>query len=446
MTRTAWFSVLGLWLAGTVTQGCTDQRAFDDEQRALLEGFRLPPAPPPDPSNAYADDVRAAVLGKKWYFDLRLSGLLQPPNDGVTNGSLGMAGQPGKVSCASCHPPDQGGSDHRSRPPATSLGAGYSGRNAQTVLNAAYIDLDKGGWQTWDGRGDSLWGGNTLPLETATSNNATRLQLAHLVFDHYRSDYEAVFGPLPDLSNSQRFPATGKPGFGDFDAMAPQDKDAVNRVLANLGKAIAAYERRLVSTSFAPSAFDRMLAGDATAMTPAAIRGARLFVGKAACDECHRGPALTDQRFHNIGVPQVGDHVFQPDVGRSSGIPQVKSSLFNRAGAFSDAPDDSHLRDLAAAPADVGAFKTPTLRNVAKTGPYMHDGVYGTLGEVVNHYNVGGSTGNYSGTREVTIAPLLLDSGEVDDLVEFLRALDDGDPLPTPDFPEGLLAGPRLPD
>jgi cytochrome c peroxidase len=266
------------------------------------------------------------------------------------------------------------------------------------------------------------------------------------VFDHYQADYEAVFGPLPALSDQARFPATGMPGDVAFDAMAADDRDAVNRVFANLGKALAAYERRLISTGFAPSAFDQMLAGDDEAMTPAAIRGASLFIGKAACDECHRGAAFADQLFHNIGVPQEGERAFATDVGRYDAIARVKNSIFNRAGAFSDAPDDAHLRNLTERPRDLGAFKTPTLRNVAKTGPYMHDGVYGTLGEVVTHYNVGGSTGAYAGTREVTISPLLLDSDEVDDLVEFLRALDDGEPLPTPDFPEGLVAAPGLPD
>jgi cytochrome c peroxidase len=313
-------------------------------------------------------------------------------------------------------------------------------------LNAAYIDLERGAWQTWDGRGDSLWGGNLLPLERSTSNNATRLQLAHVVFDHYQADYEAVFGPLPALSDQARFPATGMPGDAGFDAMAADDRDAVNQVFANIGKALAAYERRLISTGFAPSAFDHMLAGDDEAMTPAAIRGARLFIGKAACDDCHRGAAFADQLFHNIGVPQEGERAFATDVGRYDAIARIKNSIFNRAGAFSDAPDDAHLRDLTERPRDIGAFKTPTLRNVAKTAPYMHDGVYGTLGEVVTHYNVGGSTGTYAGTREVTISPLLLDSDEVDDLVEFMRALDDGDPLPTPDFPEGLVAVPALPD
>ena len=440
-------SALGLCVIGAMTgSGCTDTRAFTDEQRAVLAQFRLPAEPPPDPSNAFADDVRAAVLGKKWFFDPRLSGPLAPGNDGVTNGSLGVAGAIGRVACASCHDLAVGGSNHRSRPPQTSLGAGYSGRNAQSVLNAAYVDLDQGGWQTWDGSGDSVWGGNLLPMEKPTSNNATRLQLAHIVFDHYKADYEALFGPLPDLSNTARFPPTGKPGIAAFDDMAPADQDAINRVFANMGKAIAAYERRLVSTAFQPSAFDRMLAGDDTAMTDAAIRGARLYIGKAACDECHRGPMFADQKFHNIGVPQTGDHAFEPDLGRDQGIPIVKQSLFTRAGAFSDAHDDSHLRNLAQRPADVGAFKTPTLRTVARTGPYMHDGVYATLGEVIDHYNRGGGMGDFSGTKEVTISPLLLDSQETSDLVEFLNSLDDGPPLPAPDFPEGLVALPTLPN
>ena len=147
--RRAWCAVLWLSAAGvTATTACTDERALTEEQRAVLLSFKLPEAPPPDPSNAYADDARAAVLGKKWFFDRRLSGPLGTDNDGVTNGSLGPPNAEGRISCADCHDPMLGGSDHRSRPPATSLGANYSGRNAQSVLNAAYIDLAKGAWQT----------------------------------------------------------------------------------------------------------------------------------------------------------------------------------------------------------------------------------------------------------------------------------------------------------
>jgi cytochrome c peroxidase len=429
-----------------VLPGCTDETVFTGEQRDTLGEYRLPAKPPADPSNQYGDDARAAVLGKKLFFDTRFSGSLSPPNDGVSNGSLGVPGTTGRVACDSCHQPELGGTDHRSRPLATSLGASYTGRNAPTVINAAYSDVAIGGWQFWDGRKDSLWSHALGPPESAVEQHGTRLGFAHVIQDHYQNEYEAVFGPLPDLSDTGRFPSAGKPGDPSFDAMAAADREAINRLYANFGKAIEAYERRLVSTGFAPSPFDQMLAGDDTAMTPAAVRGARLFIGKAACNECHRGAAFTDFKFHNIGCPQEGDFVLETDVGRFAGVGQLKGDIYNRAGVYSDRVDDSHLTGLTAVAADVGAFKTATLRNLSKTGPYMHDGVYRNLWDVVNHYNFGGGTGAYSGTKEVTIAPLLLDAQEIDDLVEFLSSLDDGPALATPDFPEGLVAAPALPN
>jgi cytochrome c peroxidase len=120
-----------------------------------------------------------------------------------------------------------------------------------------------------------------------------------------------------------------------------------------------------------------MLAGDETAMTPATIRGARRFVGKAACTECHRGGAFSDGTFHNIGCPQEGEHVYATALGHQGAI--TKADGFNRASVFSDPLGDTHLQHLTASAADIGAFKTPTLRNVARTAPYMQDGVYGTL-------------------------------------------------------------------
>jgi len=180
-------------------------------------------------------------------------------------------------------------------------------------------------------------------------------------------------------------------------------------------------------------------------MSAGALRGAKLFIGFAACNECHRGPTFSDFSFHNIGCPQYGDHVLPTDTGRFGGIAGVEGDLFNRAGIYSDQRDDSHLAALSATPLDTGAFKTPTLRNVAKTAPYMHDGVYTTLWDVVNHYNFGGATGEYSGTKDPSIQPLLLDDQQLADLVEFLGSLTDGDPLPSSDFPEGLVAPPPLP-
>jgi len=430
---------------GLGAPGCADETALDDTTRARLEAYRLPPAPPPDPSNAVADDVRAAVLGKQLFFDGRFSGALGPANGDPDRGGVGAPGEAGKVACVSCHDLTNGGSDHRSRPAETSLGAAYDGRNAITVIDSAYSDPALGGWLLWDGHKDSQWSLALGPMENRLEHNATRLQVAHVIFDHYRASYEAIFGPLPALGDRTRFPDDGKPGDPAYDAMAPDDRAAIDRVFASFGKALAAYERRLVSSSFAPSPFDRMLAGDASAMTPGALRGARLFVGKAACDECHRGYAFSDGKFHNVGVPQEGEHTLVRDLGRAA-AGSLLTDPFNRAGAFSDRRDDAQLRALVIGDRDLGAFKTPTLRNVSKTAPYMHDGVYGNLRDVVEHYNAGGETGGYAGTREVTIEPLLLDAREVDDLVELLRALDDDAPLPSSDFPEGLTSPPQLPE
>ena len=425
---------------------CTDETAFTQEERDILSGYKLPNQLPPNPSNKYADDSAAAVLGKKFFFDPRFSGALGPANDGATNGSLGTAGSTGKVSCYSCHQIEIGGSDHRSRPQATSLGVNYGLRNAPTVINTAYSDNASGGWQLWDGRKDSLWALALGPMEGANEHNGSRLQYAHLVFDKYKAAYEAVFGAMPDLADTTRFPLSGKPGQPAFDNMAPEDKAAINRFYSNVGKALEAFERRLSSPNFEKSPFDKMLDGDETAMSPAAVRGAKLFVGKAACDECHRGAMFTDNKFHNIGCPQEGQNVPTVDVGRTRGITIVKADVFNRAGAYSDQQDDSHLSNLAEAPTDLGAFRTPSLRNVEKTAPYMHNGVYTNMWDVVSHYNFGGGTGTFSGTKESAVSPLLLTNDELDDLVEFLRSLSDGPPIDMgEDFPEGLVGAPALP-
>jgi cytochrome c peroxidase len=425
---------------------CTDETSFTDEEIETLRTFELVALPPADPSNRVADNPAAAILGKKFYFDTRFSGTLGPINDGVNNGSLGASGATNRVACYSCHQIDQGGADYRSRPAATSLGAGYTGRNAPTVINAAYSDVSAGGWQFWDGRKDSLWSHALGPPESSVEHNGSRLQFAHVIYDLYRADFEAVFGPMPDLSDTVRFPLEGKPGTPAFDAMTAEDQLAINRIYAGFGKAIAAYERRLVSPAFEPSAFERMLGGDEHAMTPSAIRGAKLFIGKAACDECHRGPLLSDYKFHNIGCPQEGEHAPVIDDGRFTGIELVKADMFNRAGMFSDQITATHLEALAPRNVDRGAFKTPSLRNIAQTGPFMHNGVYENLWEVVDHYNFGGATGSYVGEKEVTISPLLLDDRELGDLVEFLRALADGPPRPHTDFPEGLVSPPLLPN
>ncbi|HLK91231.1 MAG TPA: cytochrome c peroxidase [Polyangia bacterium] len=426
-------------LAGALdAAGCRQEGPFSDADMATLRTFALA-APPPDTSNGHADDIKAAQLGKLLYFDPRAAGPLGPDDVSGQTISLGTAGDTGKVACVSCHDPSNGGADPRAPLTTTSLGIAYTVRNAPTVINAAYSPL----WQFWDGRADSLWSQALSPPEGANEEGSSRLAIAHLLADHYADLYAAAFGAaLPDLST---LPAAGMPGDPAWGALSTDDQTTVNTIFANYGKAIEAYERRLVSTAFAPSAFDQFLAGDTAALSPQAIAGAQIFIGRGGCQECHRGPLFSDFEFHDIGVPQEGEHVLDPDDGRWSGIPTLMGSIFDRSGAFSDDRTATDTAGLVATDDDVGRFKTPSLRNVSKTAPYMHDGVYGDLWDVVNHYNFGGETGNYAGERDPAINPLLLSSDDLDNLIEFLESLEDGDALPTADFPEGLTTAPQLP-
>ncbi len=163
--------------------------------------------------------------------------------------------------------------------------------------------------------------------------------------------------------------------------------------LQGIAEAIAAYERTVISTN---SAFDKYMAGDAKAMDEAAVRGMALFKGKARCILCHNGPNFTDNQFHNLGVPQVGP--MKEDLGRYY---VTKSER------------------------DKGAFKTPTLRSITATAPYMHDGAFKTLEEVVDFLNNGGGA---NANLSPLVKPLNLTPEEKADLVAFLKALT-GEPI-----------------
>ncbi len=423
--------VTGVLLACAACKASPD---LTDAERSLLGGYALG-ALPPDPTNAVADDPAAAALGQQLFFDARFSGPLVVGDNGA-NGATGPAGASGTVACASCHNPAQGGADVRSRPGNTSLGASWTGRNAPTVYNAAYSP-----WQFWDGRRDSLWSQALGPVESPAEHNFSRLQVAHLIAQLYSGPYGGVFGAMPDLSDSGRFPPSGRPGNASWDQMAPADQAVIDRIFSNFGKAIAAYERKLIDRD---SPFDRYMAGETTALAPAAVRGARLFVGRASCNECHFGPTFSDGRFHNTGVPQTGATVPALDDGRLSAVSKVMAVEFNAAGLYSDAPDGARLQAAAAAlaadpEAARGAFKTPGLRGVARTAPYMHTGAFASLREVVVFYRDGGGASGFSGTKDVAMQPLLLSDRDVDDLVAFLESLG-GAPLPA-----ALVTAPVLP-
>jgi cytochrome c peroxidase len=248
--------------------------------------------------------------------------------------------------------------------------------------------------------------------------------------------------------------------------MSPDDREIVNRMLVNWAKAIAAYEYQLVSRN---SPFDHFVQSgrDSTGISGAAKRGARLFVGKGSCVDCHSGPLLTDEQFHDIGIPQTGpavpttsdcpqgatcDCVTPPPTldcatpatlptcapfGARVGLARLRCSAWLRSSHWSDMPtDDSRSAYLAEPLTDdlVGKWRTPSLRDVALTAPYMHDGSLATLEDVIWHYNTGGAaaSGERIGVPAAELKPLDLTDDEVADLVAFLETLT-GAPL-SPDL------------
>ncbi|OGS96462.1 MAG: cytochrome-c peroxidase [Gallionellales bacterium RBG_16_56_9] len=376
----------------------------------------LPPLPP-DPSNAYAEDSAAAVFGQRLFFDTRFS----------SNGA---------VSCATCHIPGLMFTDGL----PLAHGVGTTSRKTMTIVGTAYSP-----WMFWDGRKDSQWAQALAPMESAVEHGGTRTQYAHLIDEFYRTDYEAIFGELPDFSDQTRFPSVAGPVDDEaaraaWEAMSPEDRDTVTRLYANMGKAIAAYERLIMP---GPSRFDKYVEGllndDQQAMQDALtkdeVAGLRLFIGQAQCIKCHNGPLFTNNDFHNTGVPAAKG--LPVDDGRASGVQKALADEFNCLSQWSDAGgnDCAELRFVTSEGEQLlGAFKPPTLRNVAETGPYMHAGQFATLEEVILHYN----TAAVGPVGHTELEPLHLNPTQREQLEALLRAL--SGPLLLP--PE-LLQAPR---
>jgi cytochrome c peroxidase len=276
------------------------------------------------------------------------------------------------------------------------------------------------------------------PIEDPLEMNSTRLQVAHAIAGDasLTALYENVFGERPELGDSQRFPATGGPRSRQVDAqmnwwqLPSSDRERVNRIFVNVGKAIAAFVGTIV-TKEAP--FDRFVADlragrlSSTALPPSAQRGLKLFIGRGNCVLCHSGPNFTNLEFHDIRVPPLNSQM-QPDLGRSEGIAKLATDEFVTAGYFSDDPTGIRAQHLAYLDAEAGVrghFKTPSLRNVALTAPYMHQGQMASLREVVEHYSTLATAVEPADPNhvEALLVKLNLTEREIGDLIAFLHSL-----------------------
>lgn len=360
--------------------------------------------PPGDSTNSVFENPSAARFGQRLFFDPGFS-------------------REGTVSCATCHVASRGLTDGEALPSKFPVD-----RNVPSLWNVAYNR-----WFFWDGRADSLWSQALQPLENPKEHGTTRLQVVRRIADtpRLRAEYEAVFGPLTDVSDGRRFPPAGGPR-GPLQAawtsMAEVDRETVNRIFANVGKSLAAYERGLVSRRSPFDVFvEGVRTGDAAkmaALSPEARQGLKLFIGKANCRLCHSGPNFSDGEFHNIGIPPLRGGL---TADRFAAIEEVRANPFNTGGPFSDdrASGAKKLDYLPKLQDTWGQIKTPTLRNVAKTAPYMHQGQFASLEEVVRYYSTLRGMVQAGHSERFILTPLQLGSGEIAALVAFLESLTD---------------------
>ncbi|HFE45877.1 MAG TPA: hypothetical protein ENJ18_10380 [Nannocystis exedens] len=413
------FGVALVSLAFACTGSDEEKVEFSAAEIAKFEELSPAPTAVDDTTNKYSKDPAAVDLGHRLFFDAGYSGPIVVGDDGM-NGGLGAEGEKGKVSCRSCHEGDWLIDTH-SQPNGTSLGVDWFIRNSPTMVNVATYDKQFG----WVGYCDNLWGKALIPAEFVMGT--TRTDIVRYLFDNYRDEYDAIFdvGLEGGLADEDRFPPTATPLNPDspWAAMDPADQAIVNQAFANFGKALAAYLGQLISGD---SDFDRFVAGDDTALSESAKRGLRLFIGKAACVECHSGPTFSDEEFHVTGVPQIGEYVAPApgyDDGRLGAIDIYLGWDFNTAGPYNDDSSVDRTQGVSKDPALEGAFRTKGLRNVAMTAPYMHTGHLQTLLEVVEFYNLGGADAEFAGEKDSLIVPLNLSEQEKSDLVAFLESL-----------------------
>jgi cytochrome c peroxidase len=409
-----------LLLSACATQDDGDV-LFSDTERAIIKTL-VYKAPSGEASNQYVNNSAAATLGQKFFWDPQFSGDIFVQGNRVASFAPKTDGSSARqISCATCHVPNFGWADNTSKPNNVSLGSDLTNRNSPTVLNTSFNI-----YSTWSGRSDSVWGVMVPGIEGLTTQNFSRAGVAYIICRNntstYLAEYTAVFG-APNCADA---PAAGASPFTSANnwGRSIAHNTTVNTIFANFGKAIGAYEHLLVSKN---SAFDQWAEGNENAMTVSQKRGLKIFINKGNCVRCHSGPNFADGGFHNLGVPQIGGALGVLDDGRYTGISDLLTggnSTFNTASSFNATPSVNRVSGLSRSDSDTGKFKTPTLRSVNKTPPYFHNGTFNSLWDVVNFYNFAGNAGNFAGTKDPILTTRHMTNEEMEDLVNFLKALE----------------------
>lgn len=347
----------------------------EDEIAQTLGFGPWPPEPASDPSNRVSANPAAIALG---------AALFDAPYLSVD----------GALTCSGCHDPDTAFTTAQPR----SVGRERLDRNSPSLRNLAGLR-----WYGWGGRSDNLWAASLHPiLDTRELAHSAETLKTALSNSAQAQAFEQVFGPLP--------------------AQSPET------VLVNTAKALAAYQETLVT---GPTPFDQfrdaLEAGDmatAAAYPKAAQRGLQTFLGRGKCSFCHSGPRFTNNEFHDAGVPYFLSDT-SVDQGRFGGLQHLLNSPYTLDGDWTDDPEKTGawaVRNVRQTHGDFGIFRTPSLRGVAETAPYMHNGSLPDLNAVVRHYNEI-DLERLHADGEAILQPLQLSETDIADLVAFLESL-----------------------
>jgi len=392
---------------------------FSDKEKAIIQSLASKPqAIQRDPTNRVSGNKKAIAFGQRLFFDKRLSG-------------------DGQLSCASCHDPKQGFAKHEKiSDPRNSK---QVKRHVPHLWGMAYNR-----WYFWDGRADSLWSQALFPLEDVAEMANNRVNLVRTILDNkdLKQSYEEIFGEMPqslkkaDLTVAAK-PYPKQPNHSEHQAwlkLSEEEKSDVNQVFSNLGKTLASFEETLLAQHTAFDKFAQQLKNNhlhkgsgTAAISPLAAQGLKLFMGKAACINCHFGENFSDSEFHHSFLEKID---LKHDLGRYTAIKPLLNHEFNANSAFNDVDenDRAYRNKLDYLYQNIefrGQFKTPSLRNIALTYPYMHTGEFADLAEVIDYYNTISDRMDETDHQEVLLKSLFLSEQEKKALVAFLNTLTD---------------------